>query len=119
MNDLVSASQEYSFNVDSRLFHQLPEELRPLWKEDVENAFVFGGRYLERRIDTLFNGQDLRSVVEDGLGSIESLLYKLHKAKSNDDVVDGVKKILKVASSLCMVAAPSENFTNNGNVDGD
>lgn len=35
-------SKEYSFNIESQLFHQLSKEQQILWKKEIEEAYTNG-----------------------------------------------------------------------------
>ena len=39
-------AQEYSFNVESELFHHLPKGLQTLWKVETEQHFINGMRHM-------------------------------------------------------------------------
>ena len=42
---LYQKAEEYSFNVESILFHELPREQRGLWKDEIEQAYREGAKY--------------------------------------------------------------------------
>lgn len=43
---LKEDAQEYSFNVESELFHHLPKSLQKLWKVETEQHFINGMRHM-------------------------------------------------------------------------
>ena len=44
-NDLEEAAEEYSFNIQSKLFHLLSEEQQILWKKEIEQAYLAGAKW--------------------------------------------------------------------------
>ena len=42
--EIGERAREYSFNIDSALFHALPLELQSMWKEDIEKAYIAGAK---------------------------------------------------------------------------
>lgn len=44
VKDAIQAHAEtYSFNIESRLFHQLTKEQQELWRKEIEQAYISGG----------------------------------------------------------------------------
>ena len=48
--DLQNFVGEYSFNIDSELFHTLSKEQQSLWRNDVENALVNGVQWQKEKM---------------------------------------------------------------------
>ena len=42
---LYQKAEEYSFNIQSILFHELPQEQRGLWKDEIEQAYREGAKW--------------------------------------------------------------------------
>lgn len=71
-------AQTYSFNIDSELFHQLPnDEQRNLWRKEIENA-VKNGAYLAFG---LINDERYNKKVEDIKKYIDNRLEELNPKK--------------------------------------
>ena len=47
---LVPAAEKYSFNIESELFNQLPEEQRELWKKEIEQAYNAGREQMKEEL---------------------------------------------------------------------
>ena len=45
IDKLYQKAEEYSFNVQSILFHELPQEQRGLWKDEIEQAYREGAKW--------------------------------------------------------------------------
>jgi len=110
MDDIIRQSQEYSLNIGSDLYHQLPEHLRHLWKQDVEYAFVNGANALQRSIDMLFDDVQQRTedVIEMGMSAISCHLNELAHAKTGKDVIEQIKTSLHILGDLCLALSPTE-----------
>lgn len=75
---IEAQAQTYSFNIDSELFHQLPnDEQRNLWRKEIENA-VRNGAYLAFG---LINDERYNKKVEDIKKYIDNRLEELNPKK--------------------------------------
>ena len=78
-DNIEERASQYSFNIESELFHSIPVALRSQWKKEIEQAYIAGAT-------EMFNHP-----------TGKELLYVCNKSfeKGRKDVLDALDAVLK------------------------
>lgn len=89
-------AEEYSFNIESELFHQLTKEQQELWKKEIEQAYNAGveasdewseedEKYIKDLTDYFIGGMSLKHTEENIIAWIKSLGHQQKQEWSEED----------------------------------
>lgn len=87
----IQANAEiYSFNIESELYNQLTKEQQPLWKKEIEQAYIIGGNTgVEFARDTRY-----KENLEVKEADLEKEIYDAEKRFGDIDEMGGYRILL-------------------------